>query len=465
MADQPQTDRSWKDEAAAWRARAEHLQATVDRLRSLAVAGEAAGFLAHELNNVFTPVVGYCHVAQAPGADDAVKAKAIAKALAAAERVGEVSSAILGLAGSVGGERKDAEGGADVRSCAKAGLLVLGAERWGREGIEVRIDVPRGTLVKAPAGVVQQVVMNLALNARRAMAGRRGRLEVVAREVGGVVRMEVRDEGEGMNREVMGRALGITSSDDVERRDQRVVEGQYQVDVQELARSGSINGQARWGVRLREMTKEQMTKGPKGEGPEKNIARLRGAKIDASMSPIKVWDAGEVAEELREKGSRDRGVKGSGRSGGDGAKGVSEAGGPLPDGRGSDQGRGRSADARSGCGAFGVGPTVGGTGNGDTRAAVGGMMLRGSEGDASVGGSSGTNADPLAYAPSRGSSGKVNADRLAHARDSSGTGLGLALCLELVGRVGGRITARSEVGVGTVVIVEWPAVVHAKRAA
>ena len=288
MTDQERTDRDWKAEAAAWRARAEHLQATVDRLRSMAVAGEAAGFLAHELNNLFTPVVGYCHAAQDERADDVIKVKALRKATAAAERVGEVSRAILGLAGSAS-EQIDKRGGeADVAVCVEAGMLALGVERWGREGIELKVDVPRGTLVKAPAGAVQQVVMNLVLNARRAMNGRRGRLEVVVREVSGGVRMEVRDQGEGMSDGVIGRVLGITQSDDKD------ANHQFEVDVQDLARSGSINGQARWGVRLRAESEKRKAEIKAGE---KNISRLRGARLDASASPIKVWDAAEVARE------------------------------------------------------------------------------------------------------------------------------------------------------------------------
>ena len=98
MDEHRKTVRDWKREATEWRARAEHLQAAVERLRSLAIAGESAGFLAHELNNLFTPVVGYCHAAQAPGADELIRGKAIAKSLAAAERVGVLAEAILGLA-------------------------------------------------------------------------------------------------------------------------------------------------------------------------------------------------------------------------------------------------------------------------------------------------------------------------------------------------------------------------------
>jgi len=410
MADRPQTDRDWKTEATAWRARAEHLQATVDRLRSLAVAGEAAGFLAHELNNLFTPVVGYCHAAQDERADDAIKAKALKKATVAAERVGEVSRAILGLVGSANatGSASALAAGceAEVAQCVEAGLLALGVEQWRKDGIEVRVNVPRGTFVKVPAGVVQQVMMNLVLNARRAMMGQRGVLEVAVMEVGGMVRMEIRDQGVGMSEDVIGRALGITLNDDNRRFHQ------FEVDVQDLARSGSINGQARWGVRLKAESEKRKAEIKAGE---KNIARLRGARLDASASPIKVWDAAEVAKEMR---------TGGGGSGGENAQrstfNVQTQGGEAPL---------SSADPADSA-AFSL--------HGREKSGAG----RAKEAASSVGTAS-------------------VQDTLARA----GTGLGLALCLELVARVGGRITARSVVGEGTVMSVEWPGVGRAKRAA
>ncbi len=424
MSDRPFTDRDWKSEADVWRARAEHLQRTVDRLRSLAVAGESAGFLAHELNNLYTPVVGYCHAAQAAGADEAIKQKAIAKSLAAAERVADLVGAILQLSGSAAAG--SAVGGVcDVGECVDAGLLALGAEGWGREGVTVKVDVPRGTCVGAGAGVVQQVVMNLVLNARRAMVGRRGAIEVDAGEVGGMVRMEVRDRGVGMDRKLMQTVLGISGGDGFDRGDSGM-NLRYEVDVQELARSGSINGQARWGVRVKAESEKRKAK---IKAVERAVARLRGAKIDASASPIRVWDAEEVAAELR---SRDVRHETRGASGGQ-----------------------EENDQRS---TFNVQMENGGS------VPSGGALKHGAHGvhggRQSVESGEGVKTNrksQMANGKSEKGTGRFG-DLGCETRDVSrrGTGLGLALCLELVGRVGGRMWAESVVGEGTVVFVDWP---------
>lgn len=419
MDEQPQIDRDWKAEAEAWRARAEQLQSTVDRLRSMAAAGEAAGFLAHELNNLFTPVVGYCHAAQCEGADDSVKSKALRKALAAAERVGEVSHAILSLAGSAV-EHAD-NGPADVAGCVESALIVAGTEAWGRDGVRVKVDVPRGIEAMASAGVLQQVVLNLLLNARRAMKGRSGRIGVWAREVGETVRMEVRDEGAGMSREVLARVFGITSIDDLEQGDH------FKVDVNELAQSGSINGQAGWGVRLHDMARGPMGKGPQeGVGGSEKIERLRGARVAASMSPIRVWDAGEVAREMR------AGQEGNAR----GVAGPDQTGERL-----------RQLSVRTDIGST---SHVGRGGDGADRG-LGPIVERARGGHDSIHASTRVVADA---GETRGAD-----------RRESGSGLGVALCLELVGRAGGKMRVRSTVGEGTAVVVEWARPARAKRAA
>lgn len=70
----------------------------------------------------------------------------------------------------------------------------------------------------------------------------------------------------------------------------------YSVDVQELARTGSINGQALWGVRVKAKSEKRKAK---MKSVEEKAARVRGVRLDPSASPIHVWDAGEAAEEMR----------------------------------------------------------------------------------------------------------------------------------------------------------------------
>lgn len=77
----------------------------------------------------------------------------------------------------------------------------------------------------------------------------------------------------------------------------------FSVDVQELARTGSINGQALWGVRVRESAKLPNAKAPNERGSEgaarESAPTPAAERLHASMSAIRVWDAGEIAREMR----------------------------------------------------------------------------------------------------------------------------------------------------------------------
>jgi hypothetical protein len=217
-----------------------------------------------------------------------------------------------------------------------------------------------------------------------------------------------RGAGDGRRRGVDGGPLPYDRGSDVVR-DAGVVREpgaqRYEVDVQELARSGSINGQARWGVRLRGGESAKLPNRSEPVMPaaslaarkkqEKTIARLRGGKLAASASPIKVWDAGEVARELRSGESEKRKAK-SENEGGEVGEGL------------------RNSE-------FG---------------------LRIEEKGNEIG---------------------SNEQRAANQK---GSGLGLALCVELVTRFGGRMSAESVVGEGTTVVVELPvAQARGRRAA
>lgn len=179
----------------------------VGRLERLAMLGEISGFVAHEFNNILTPLLAHAQVALKQPRDPERMALALERVVATVKRATAVAESILELAKqdqaevAKGGEQKlkkdgaprgtvgaggpvvDAgkmgspsaarEGGgvgrrgigrgADVARCVRRA-----AEEAGAEG--VRIEIQAGLAVLMEEHDLQQVVLNLLLNARRSNA-------------------------------------------------------------------------------------------------------------------------------------------------------------------------------------------------------------------------------------------------------------------------------------------------------
>lgn len=233
----------------------ESLHAELDRQQRLATVGTIAGLIAHEFNNILTPMLGYTQMALARPDDPALARRALERAHESGERAAKIAAAILELlrgddtlppmpASSKGGESHDCAG-TRVDVALDRALACLGRElsrdgitlrrEWGGSGDcgergEAECDAPS----VAMSGVaLEHVLLNLILNARKAMLstgqaraarqGRRHELIVRARIVesarvgergdsGGVVEIEVEDNGPGMSAEMVERLFSPLSA-------------------------------------------------------------------------------------------------------------------------------------------------------------------------------------------------------------------------------------------------------------
>ncbi|MEM1330330.1 MAG: HAMP domain-containing sensor histidine kinase [Planctomycetota bacterium] len=163
---------------------AHRLAAAEDELArsgALAALGTLAGHIAHEVNNLMTPVVAYTRAARADGSDRELTARALEQAEKNAEAATSMSRAILSLASP--GDRGSPDGSerepVDVVGCFDEALRCLGGARSAGLRISVAVQTPR--LPRADAVGLRQVMLNLVLNARRAM-GRGGSLTLRVRE-------------------------------------------------------------------------------------------------------------------------------------------------------------------------------------------------------------------------------------------------------------------------------------------
>lgn len=170
------------------------LQEALQRSHRLVTLGTVASIIAHEFNNLLTPVVSYSQLALQAGveADPELARKALARSEEGARRAAEIAESILGFAR--GGE---AAGPCELGGVVEEALRCL-ARSPHKDGIELVVDVPAGLSVAMAPVALQQVLMNLVLNAKRAMGRAGGRLTIRAAAEGERVGLEVMDTGPGI---------------------------------------------------------------------------------------------------------------------------------------------------------------------------------------------------------------------------------------------------------------------------
>lgn len=160
----------------------------------LAKLGLLVGAIAHELNNILTPVLSYCQLAKAAPHDAELVGKALDRATAGAERGAQIARIILGFA------RADDEPSdrADLVRCVRD----LGASMPA--GVRVVVEEASVCAAGIAPAAVQQVVMNLVANAARAV-GESGEVRVRVGREGSWAVVDVEDNGPGVPPEVMAR--------------------------------------------------------------------------------------------------------------------------------------------------------------------------------------------------------------------------------------------------------------------
>ena len=178
------------------------LESDLDRTSRLATLGILAGMIAHEFNNLLTPVMSYSQLAIASPDDRELVAKALTRTVEGAQQLSRIASAILGFL-----RDDDQLADADVNRVIDLTLECM-AKDPQKAGVSVIRRVPEGLRAGIRPICLQQVLLNLFLNAIEAMRGSGGELRITsAIEPGGQVRLIVSDTGCGMSREMLEQAF------------------------------------------------------------------------------------------------------------------------------------------------------------------------------------------------------------------------------------------------------------------
>jgi signal transduction histidine kinase len=176
------------------------LRAELLEARKLAALGELLGTTTHEFNNALTTILNYARLGLRHR-DQPTRDKALERILSAGTRAAKITASVLSMARS----RSVRFEPVDLVLLVEDVLVLL-----EREMMKYRVQVEREFApvprVSANPGQLQQVLLNLLVNARQAMPqGGRLILRLAHDEITGLVDLTVRDTGCGMPPEVMRR--------------------------------------------------------------------------------------------------------------------------------------------------------------------------------------------------------------------------------------------------------------------
>jgi signal transduction histidine kinase len=174
----------------------DQLKSQIAQLQTLANIGTISYMIAHEINNLLTPLKSYATLALNSPDDRSLVEKALQKAVQNCERASEIMTSMLALANGKMDEKKNAR----LITLVEEVFTCL-CRDFRKDGITVDIQVPEDLTVWAVPVQIQQVLMNLILNARDAMLPRGGVLTIKAEEKADTVQIEVADTGKGIEPE------------------------------------------------------------------------------------------------------------------------------------------------------------------------------------------------------------------------------------------------------------------------
>ena len=169
------------------------LKSQITQLQALANIGTATHMIAHEINNLLTPLASYATLALNNPDDKLLIEKALHKTARSCNRASKIMESMLAMAN---GERQEKKNALLISLVEE--IFTCLCRDFAKDGITVAIRIPEDLTVRAVPVQIQQVLMNLILNARDAMLPRGGTLTIKAAEMSDVVVIEVTDTGDGI---------------------------------------------------------------------------------------------------------------------------------------------------------------------------------------------------------------------------------------------------------------------------
>jgi signal transduction histidine kinase len=162
--------------------------------QKLSSVGALASSVAHEFNNILTTIINYARQSLRNPHDEAVRTQALEKILKGSQRAAVIINSMLGFARNTSTVRESTDLGALVDE-----VLTLTEKDLSKHRVHVEKKYHGSPRASVVPGQIEQVLLNLIINARQAMP-RGGYLRLDVRENArtGMVEIRVSDSGVGI---------------------------------------------------------------------------------------------------------------------------------------------------------------------------------------------------------------------------------------------------------------------------
>ena len=171
----------------------ETLRQQLLQAQRLSSVGELASSIAHEFNNILTTIINSAKLGMR-NSENTEKQQAFERIVKAGQRAATIAGGMLGFARKSGTHRQKC----DIARLVEE-VLVLTEKDLSKHRIQVETRfLSRPTAWVVP-GQIEQILVNLVINARQAMAaGGRLKIEVRENETADTVEVKVQDTGVGI---------------------------------------------------------------------------------------------------------------------------------------------------------------------------------------------------------------------------------------------------------------------------
>lgn len=180
--------------------RISHLEKQLQATQKLATLGTMSCLVAHEFNNLLQSIINYANLALQSQNDISLMHKALEKTVKNGNHAATIIRNMLGVAGSQSEEPHNISLKQLVEECFQC----LGRDP-AKDRISVNINIPNELRITTIAGQLQQVLLNLIINARQAMLKRGGTLTITAQHINQITEINVSDTGCGISPELVDR--------------------------------------------------------------------------------------------------------------------------------------------------------------------------------------------------------------------------------------------------------------------